>query len=138
MLIFNLLHRDMSFIPLITGEHQNDGEVNTITEMDHPVQSVLGGMRVQRMSLVQSLRQYAFVYRGEHTLVHSATGGLLKLNAFSSFDLQPSFMDSLTFLTRKRKPRRKLQLCTEAEVYPFPEPIPMRNRISREERRRHH
>ena len=55
----------MSFIPLITGEHQNDGDINSITEMDHPVQNVLGGMRVQRMSLVQSLRQYAFVYRGE-------------------------------------------------------------------------
>lgn len=55
----------MSFIPLITGEHQNDGEVNSISEMERPVQNVLGGMRVQRMSLVQSLRQYAFVYRGE-------------------------------------------------------------------------
>jgi protein-tyrosine phosphatase len=36
-----------------------------ISEMDNPVQSVLEGMRVQRMSLVQSLRQFVFVHRGE-------------------------------------------------------------------------
>ena len=36
-----------------------------ISEMENPIASVLEGMRVQRMSLVQSLRQYLFVHRGE-------------------------------------------------------------------------
>lgn len=35
-----------------------------ISTMENPVWEVLEGMRVQRMSLVQSLRQYVFVYRG--------------------------------------------------------------------------
>lgn len=59
----NAVEGEMSFVPLITGEQQNDGEVHSISDMERPVQNVLGGMRVQRMSLVQSLRQYAFVYR---------------------------------------------------------------------------
>lgn len=62
---------EMSFVPLITGEQQNDGEVHSISDMERPVQNVLGGMRVQRMSLVQSLRQYAFVYRGELQAISS-------------------------------------------------------------------
>jgi len=36
-----------------------------ISEMENPIAFVLEGMRVQRMSLVQSLRQYLFVHRGE-------------------------------------------------------------------------
>ncbi|WVF71381.1 hypothetical protein IAT40_006185 [Kwoniella sp. CBS 6097] len=38
-----------------------------ITEMENPVSEVLEGMRVQRMSLVQSLRQYLFVHRAIFT-----------------------------------------------------------------------
>jgi len=34
-----------------------------ITDMPEPVKNVLENMRIQRMSLCQSLRQYAFVYR---------------------------------------------------------------------------
>lgn len=36
-----------------------------ITDMPEPVKNVLENMRIQRMSLCQSLRQYAFVYRCE-------------------------------------------------------------------------
>ncbi|WWC89099.1 uncharacterized protein L201_004017 [Kwoniella dendrophila CBS 6074] len=42
-----------------------------ISEMKDPVASVLEGMRVQRMSLVQSLRQYLFVHRAIiHNYLH--------------------------------------------------------------------
>nr|XP_018262955.1 uncharacterized protein I303_04444 [Kwoniella dejecticola CBS 10117]OBR85113.1 hypothetical protein I303_04444 [Kwoniella dejecticola CBS 10117] len=42
-----------------------------ISEMEHPVASVLEGMRVQRMSLVQTLRQYLFVHRAIiHNYLH--------------------------------------------------------------------
>lgn len=36
-----------------------------VSEMQDPVMNVLEGMRIQRMSLCQSLRQYLFVYRCE-------------------------------------------------------------------------
>ncbi|OCF74348.1 hypothetical protein I204_04719 [Kwoniella mangroviensis CBS 8886] len=42
-----------------------------ISEIEDPVASVLEGMRVQRMSLVQSLRQYLFVHRAIiHNYLH--------------------------------------------------------------------
>ena len=40
-----------------------------ISEIENPIASVLEGMRVQRMSLVQSLRQYLFVHRGESSRI---------------------------------------------------------------------
>jgi protein tyrosine phosphatase len=43
-----------------------------LDEMDNPVLEVLEGIRVQRMSLVQSLRQFVFVHRGQSSLLCSS------------------------------------------------------------------
>lgn len=70
-LVYNTISElgaEMSFIPMITGHTPNERDINPISDMKNPVEDVLAGMRVQRMSLVQSLRQYAFVYRGKHTM----------------------------------------------------------------------
>ncbi|WWC69963.1 uncharacterized protein I206_103907 [Kwoniella pini CBS 10737] len=54
-------------MPIIRSDTKHRSP-SPITEMPNPVASVLEGMRVQRMSLVQSLRQYLFVHRA---IIHS-------------------------------------------------------------------
>ncbi|OCF39291.1 hypothetical protein I317_06916 [Kwoniella heveanensis CBS 569] len=49
-------------VPIIRSDTRHRTP-SPITEMENPVPAVLEGMRVQRMSLVQSLRQYLFVHR---------------------------------------------------------------------------
>ncbi|WVQ99484.1 hypothetical protein IAU59_006619 [Kwoniella sp. CBS 9459] len=49
-------------VPIIRSDTRHRTP-SPITEMANPVPAVLEGMRVQRMSLVQSLRQYLFVHR---------------------------------------------------------------------------
>ncbi|WWC94473.1 hypothetical protein V866_001319 [Kwoniella sp. B9012] len=57
-------------MPIIRSDIQHRTPT-PISEMENPVASVLEGMRVQRMSLVQSLRQYLFVHRAIiHNYLH--------------------------------------------------------------------
>jgi hypothetical protein len=51
----------------ITKSHERHRPPSPVTETNglSPVAIVLEGMRMQRMSLVQSLRQYLYVHRGE-------------------------------------------------------------------------
>lgn len=48
-----------------TASKDRGNAATPLSEMDHPVLDVLEGIRVQRMSLVQSLRQFVFVHRGQ-------------------------------------------------------------------------
>ncbi|KIR59658.1 protein-tyrosine-phosphatase [Cryptococcus bacillisporus CA1873] len=48
---------------LITSSNRRRREPSPLSAMRDPVSCVLEGMRVQRMSLVQTLRQYLFVHR---------------------------------------------------------------------------
>ncbi|TYJ57758.1 hypothetical protein B9479_001612 [Cryptococcus floricola] len=48
--------------PVISSDRRHRSP-SPISRLNHPVSSVLEGMRVQRMSLVQTLRQYLFVHR---------------------------------------------------------------------------
>jgi hypothetical protein len=64
LLISNLVD-EIESIPRITARRRELLDPSPVLEMSHPVQSILGNMRVQRMSLCQSLRQYLFVYRGK-------------------------------------------------------------------------
>ena len=57
--------RGMGMPQPITSSGVRHRAATPLREMENPVLEVLEGMRVQRMSLVQSLRQYVFVYRGE-------------------------------------------------------------------------
>jgi len=54
---------EMGKFTRITDSHGRPRTPTPITDMPEPVKNVLEGMRIQRMSLCQSLRQYAFVYR---------------------------------------------------------------------------
>jgi protein tyrosine phosphatase len=54
--------RDQPIFGTASGKRHR--EASPICEMDNPVLEVLEGMRVQRMSLVQSLRQFVFVHKG--------------------------------------------------------------------------
>lgn len=47
----------------MTQSHRPHRQPKSISSMREPILDVLKGMRVQRMSLVQSLRQYLFVHR---------------------------------------------------------------------------
>ncbi|KAK4688084.1 tyrosine-protein phosphatase 2/3, partial [Tremellales sp. Uapishka_1] len=47
----------------ITQSNQRHRTPSPISQMEDPIAAVLEGMRVQRMSLVQSLRQYLFIHR---------------------------------------------------------------------------
>ncbi|KAJ9095997.1 hypothetical protein QFC21_005360 [Naganishia friedmannii] len=59
------LVNEIETIPKITARNKDvAGDPSPILEKPQPVQAILGNMRVQRMSLCQSLRQYLFVYRG--------------------------------------------------------------------------
>ncbi|ORX35662.1 hypothetical protein BD324DRAFT_652210 [Kockovaella imperatae] len=59
------LRRDFGVVPVLTKSGDRHREPSPIHSLDgsSPVATVLEGMRVQRMSLVQSLRQYIFVHR---------------------------------------------------------------------------
>jgi hypothetical protein len=48
-----------------TASKDRGNAATPLSEMEHPVLEVLEGIRVQRMSLVQSLRQFVFVHRGQ-------------------------------------------------------------------------
>ncbi|WVQ73920.1 hypothetical protein IAR50_003501 [Cryptococcus sp. DSM 104548] len=48
--------------PIVSSDRRHRSP-SPISRLEHPVSSVLEGMRVQRMSLVQTLRQYLFVHR---------------------------------------------------------------------------
>ncbi|WRT66591.1 uncharacterized protein IL334_003550 [Kwoniella shivajii] len=56
---------------ILTKSNLRHRTPSPVSEMEDPVASVLEGMRVQRMSLVQSLRQYLFVHRAIiHNYLH--------------------------------------------------------------------
>lgn len=59
----------------VTSSGAGHRAATPLSEMENPVLEVLEGMRVQRMSLVQSLRQYVFVYRG----TSDSTSGMFEL-----------------------------------------------------------
>jgi hypothetical protein len=59
--------KDMPRLGTASGSRHR--EATPLREMENPVLEVLEGMRVQRMSLVQSLRQFVFVHRGMFLLV---------------------------------------------------------------------
>ncbi|KAJ9121500.1 hypothetical protein QFC22_002117 [Naganishia vaughanmartiniae] len=59
---YDLVH-EIETIPKITARAKDAGDPSPVLEKPQPVQTILGNMRVQRMSLCQSLRQYLFVYR---------------------------------------------------------------------------
>lgn len=63
-LISNLVD-EIESIPKITARRKELLDPSPVLEMSQPVKSILSNMRVQRMSLCQSLRQYLFVYRGK-------------------------------------------------------------------------
>ena len=48
-----------------TASKEKGHAATPLGEMENPVLEVLEGIRVQRMSLVQSLRQFVFVHRGQ-------------------------------------------------------------------------
>lgn len=50
-------------VPMVFG-NRTEREPTPLAEMENPVLDVLESMRVQRMSLVQSLRQFVFAYKG--------------------------------------------------------------------------
>ena len=49
----------------ISGPNERPRSPTPLDDMQTPVLEVLESMRVQRMSLVQSLRQFVFAYKGE-------------------------------------------------------------------------
>lgn len=59
----NSLSPDIEQPVPVTQSHQPHRQPKSISKMKEPILNVLRGMRVQRMSLVQSLRQYLFVHR---------------------------------------------------------------------------
>jgi len=59
-----------------TASKDRGNAATPLSEMEHPVLEVLEGIRVQRMSLVQSLRQFVFVHRGQF-LFHVELGTML-------------------------------------------------------------
>jgi hypothetical protein len=56
---------EIESIPKITARRKEVLDPSPVLEKSQPVKSILSNMRVQRMSLCQSLRQYLFVYRGK-------------------------------------------------------------------------
>jgi hypothetical protein len=85
-------------LPMSTS-HGRAREPSPISELDDPVQSVLEGMRVQRMSLCQSLRQYLFVYRGEFCYLF-----------YACTDQQSSSITTFICSTRRRPSTRPTSL----------------------------
>lgn len=65
ILPFSNLVDEIESIPKITARRKEVLDPSPVLEMSQPVKSILSNMRVQRMSLCQSLRQYLFVYRGK-------------------------------------------------------------------------
>lgn len=63
--------------------HRTPSPIDTSSGLS-PIAVVLQGMRVQRMSLVQSLRQYAFVHRGKSILYENETLSLTEESQLSS------------------------------------------------------
>ncbi|KAL7421980.1 phosphotyrosine-specific ptp2-like protein [Cryptotrichosporon argae] len=55
--------RDLDHPVPITASDMRHRTPSPLSDMSEPIAEVLEGMRVQRMSLVQSLRQYLFVHR---------------------------------------------------------------------------
>jgi protein-tyrosine phosphatase len=49
----------------VTMSDERHRTPSPLRDMENPILDILQGMRVQRMSLVQSLRQFVFVHRGE-------------------------------------------------------------------------